>query len=147
MSIQSAKLLLSIAGEYGVASELSKRHFNVSITYGNAKAVDIILCGEDANGIPTYKTVEVKTSRNKRIVTSFFQKYGDKTVKHPDYWVIVYIDKDNVSHYYVLTHQEMGEVQMRRNNMNNWGPVKNGVDNIIITNISTFENQWDKIKF
>ena len=135
------KYLLSMAGEYGVCSEISKRGINALITMGNAKAVDIFAV--KPNG--TVKTIEEKTTRGTRFVTGFFQKYYDKSKPHPDYWVLVYIDKNNVSHYYVLTHQEMGNVQMQRNNMSKWAEVPRGVDNVLLSNVKQFENQWGKI--
>lgn len=141
---QSQKAKISIAGEYGVASELSKRGYNASITYGNAKAVDIIITGVN-KGAKVFKTVEVKTSCTTRIVTNFFQKYGNKSVEHPDYWIIVHIDKNMVSHYYVLTHDEMGAVQMSRNSMTSWAPVPGGCDNVLLSHIRSYEGQWDKI--
>ena len=135
------KQQLSMSGEYGVCSELCKRGLDVSLTMGNAKAIDIFVKG--SNG--TYKTIEVKTSRSKRFVTGFFQKYGDKSKLHPDYWVLVHIDKNNISHYYILTHDEMGQVQMARNGMTEWGPVEGGVDNVLLANVAAFEDQWHKI--
>ena len=65
------KTRLGLAGEFAVASELLKRGKDVNLTLGNAKAVDLFVY--DSNG--GIKTVEVKTSRNKRFVTNFFQKY------------------------------------------------------------------------
>lgn len=144
MSKPSAeKARLSIAGEYGVASELCKRGYDASLTFGNAKAVDIIIT--DLNNCNLYKTIEVKTTRSNRFVTGFFQKYGDQNTKHPDYWVLVHIDKDNISHYYILTHQEMGLVQMQRNGMTAWGPIANGCDNVLLSHIQQYEDQWEKI--
>lgn len=140
---RKSKNLLSLCGEYAVASELCKHGFNASITYGNAKAVDICVFDEDTN---IYKRIEVKTSRNDRIVTGFFQKYDYDTVQHPDYWIIVYIDENNINHFYVMTHEEMGNAQMQRNNMFEWYKV-DGVDNIRLKDIQIFENKFDKINF
>lgn len=130
-----------MTGEYYVCAELLKRGYNASITIGNAKAVDIIILMEDN----TYRKIEVKTSRNKRFVTGFFQKYYDQTITlHPDFWVFVYIDEENLSHYFILTHQEMGEVQMKRNEMDVWERIV-GCDNVLLKDIEQFENQWEKI--
>ena len=141
------KDLLAMCGEYAVASELCKFGFNASITYGNAKAVDI--CVLD-NQTGSFKRIEVKTSRDKKFVTGFFQKYylenNDKT--HPDYWIIVYIDPDHHNHFYVLTHDEMARVQMVRNGMTEWPIEKQrGVDNVLLEQISMHENRFDKISF
>ena len=138
---QTEKLRLSMTGEYYVCAELLKRGHNASITMGNAKAVDIIILMDDN----TYRRIEVKTSRNKRFVTGFFQKYYDQTIiLHPDFWILVYIDDVNQTHYYILSHQEMGEVQMKRNEMDVWERIV-GCDNVLLKDIEQFENQWEKI--
>ena len=74
------------------------------------------------------------------------QKYGDKTSNnHPDYWVLVYIDKNGQSHFYVLTHEELGEIQMKRNGMTEWEK-HDGCDNVLLRDIKHCEDRWDKIK-
>ena len=139
--IQMDKQQLGMAGEYSVCAELLKRGYNASITMGNAKAVDIVVFLQDQ----TYRRREVKTSRNKRFVTGFFQKYYDKTqTYHPDFWVLVYIDDENNSHFYVLTHEEMGDVQMKRNEMDTWEQI-NGCDNVLLRDIESFIDKWEKI--
>ena len=136
-----SKYLLGMAGEYAVCSELSKRGWDVSITFGNAKATDIIL--HLPNG--TYRRIEVKTSRTGRFVTNFFQKYYDKTLNnHPDYWVLVHIDDNYQTRFFILTHQELGGIQMKRNGMTTWGKV-DGCDNVLLRNIAVHENCWGKI--
>ena len=131
-----------MAGEYGACAELSKRGHDVSLTMGNAKATDIILF--KTNG--TFVRIEVKTSRSTRFVTNFFQKYFDKSKNnHPDYWILVHIDKQNNSHYYILTHEEMGDVQMQRNNMAEWYKVEKGCDNVLLNHVKQYENKWEKL--
>ena len=138
---QEEKHFLNLSGEYGVCSELSKRGINSSITYGNHKAADILVVNPN-----TRKTlsIEVKTTKSNRIVTGFFQKYPTPETNYPDFWVIVYINKENFSSYYILSHNEMAQVQMERNSMSTWGPVK-GVDNVLLDSIRIFENDWIKI--
>lgn len=137
----TAKYQLCMAGEYGVCSELSKRGFNVSMTLGNAKGVDVWALRKDMS----YARIEVKTTRGNSFVTGFFQKYDDiSNPNHPDYWVLVHIDANNISHYYVLTHKEMGDLQMARNGMASWGPVK-GVDNVPLRQVKKYEDDWGKI--
>lgn len=137
------RMQLCMAGEYGVASELSKRGFNVSITIGTTKAIDIII-SDPNNANRQNRYIEVKTSRNNIFVTGFFQKYYDPLLLHPDYWILVHIDKNNTSHYYILTHQEMGQLQMTRNKMASWSYI-NGVDNVLLSQLSQFEDCWSKI--
>jgi len=139
------KYRLSMAGEYAVCAELSKRGFDASITFGNMKATDIIILMPDKS----YRRIEVKTSRETRFVTGFFQKYFDITQNdYPDYWVLVHIvpsgGKDEMLNYYILTHQEMGDVQMERNNITQWQHVK-GCDNVLVKHILEYKDQWFKI--
>ena len=108
---------------------------------GCAKAVDIIIY--QGNKL---KRIEVKTSRNTRFVTGFFQKYYNRAQSnHPDYWVLVHVDTQNSFHYYILTHEEMGNVQMNRNGFSSWQQNKTGVDNVSLNDVKPFENCWDKI--
>ena len=134
------KTRLGMAGEYAVASELLRRGKDVSLTLGNAKAVDVFVYNLNSD----FQTIEVKTSKSKRFVTNFFQKYPTPSTPHPDFWVIVYIDNNNVSNFFVLTHQEMADVQMQRNNMTSWAHV-NGVDNVTLKDILPYKDQWSKI--
>ena len=139
---QIEKYRLSLVGEYAVCSELSKMGLDVSITLGNAKAVDVILFLPDNS----FRRIEVKTTRSSKFFTGFFQKYYDKTSNnHPDYWVLVYIDKNGQSHFYVLTHEELGEIQMKRNGMTEWEK-HDGCDNVLLRDIKHCEDRWDKIK-
>ena len=137
---QTERFRLSMAGEYGVCAELSKRGYDVSITMGNAKAVDVYVLTE--NGV---RRIEVKTTRSNKFVTGFFQKYFDPSQYHPNYWVLVHIDSQNNSRFFILTHQEMGDVQMQRNGKNTWEPNPGGVDNVLLKHVAKYENQWDKI--
>lgn len=142
---QSEKYLVSLAGEYGVCAELSKRGIPCSLTYGNAKAADVIVFGMQER--KTCYVVEVKTSKSTRFVTGFFQKYGDKNKQpHPDFWVIVHVNESGENQYYILTHEEMGQVQMERNKMTEWEPAPKGCDNVLLQHIQQFEGKWGIIK-
>ena len=127
-----------MAGEYGVCAELSKRGFDTSITFGNAKATDVMIFLEDKS----FRRIEVKTSRSTRFVTGFFQKYYDKLRTHPDFWVLVQIGEENISHYYILNHEQMGEVQMKRNEMDKWEKIE-GCDNVLLRDLEPFKEKWE----
>ena len=142
---QSEKYLVNLAGEYGVCSELSKNGIHCSLTFGNAKAADVIAF--DPNERKTCCVVEVKSSKTNRFVTGFFQKYGDKSKQpRPDFWVIVHVNESGENQYYILTHEEMGLVQMERNKMTEWEPVPKGCDNVLLQHIQGFEKRWGIIK-
>ena len=136
--------IIGMSGEFAVASELLRRGFQANVTFGNAKAMDIIITSNNSN---VYKIVEVKTTTGPKFVTEFFKKYYDKSVQHPDYWVLVFIDKDFTAHYYVLTHEEIGDIQMQANGKTSWEKNDDGVDNIRRSNpaLAEHKNRWDKI--
>ena len=137
---QTEKAFLSRTGEFGTLSELLKRNLDARITIGNTKAMDIQVMYPDGN----WKCIEVKTSRSKRFVTNYWQKYYDPSKVHPDYWVIVHIDENEISHYYIITHDELGAIQTKVNGCEPKDCLK-GVDNVRLTDIAKFENMWDKI--
>jgi hypothetical protein len=106
------KTLIGLAGEMRVASELLKKGFQATITFGNAKATDIIVFGENKE----FLRVEVKTSKNqKKFVTGYFPKYTDESKVSPDIWVFylpnVTSDSDG-DRFFILTHEEVGELQL-----------------------------------
>lgn len=134
-----SKLNKGICGEYAACSELLKRGYIARITEGNAKGVDIIIFKEDK----TFRKIEVKTTTEKKCITGFFQKYYDKNnPNHPDYWILVHIDENLINHYYILTHNEMALVQMKKNKMTTWQKIV-GVDGVLISEVKDYENRWD----
>ena len=142
---QETKYTLSLAGEFAVCAELLKRNLPCNLTFGNAKAADIILLGQGKERRAWI--VEVKTTNSNRFVTNFFQKYPTpQSDPHPDFWVLVRFDRDLASHYYVMTHSEMAKAQMVRNQMDKWASVV-GVDNVLLKHVVQHENRWDKIAF
>lgn len=138
---QSQKHFIGLAGEYAVCTELAKREINASLTLGNHKAIDIIATNPENNKA---HFIQVKASNTNRIVTGFFQKYITKETLHPDFWIIVNFDKERMQHFYVLTHEEMANVQMKRNGMTEWREIK-GVDNVSLNLLKEFENKFEKL--
>ncbi|MBQ9241618.1 MAG: hypothetical protein IJ165_00070 [Proteobacteria bacterium] len=147
----SEKSMLSGIGKFGTLSELLKRGLNVQVTFGNTSAVDKITIGT-INRLEiqviypdgTEKRIKVKTSRTERFVTQW-QKYRDNTDRQPDYWVIVHIDENNISHYHILTHEELGALSARRAGCSPEEMGSEGVDNVLLEHIAESENRWDKI--
>ena len=138
---QLEKHFLNLAGEYGVCAELAKYEILGSITYGMHKAADIIVVNPENK---KSFVIEVKTTKSNKIVTGFFQKYKTKETIHPDFWVIVHIDNENKSFFYVLTHNEVASIQMKANGMKEWKEII-GVDNVKIEPFLEHENKWEKI--
>lgn len=145
MKTQVSRSFLSMAGEFGVASELNKRTFHCSVTYGNSKAMDIIVLSKiDPN---KYAIIEVKTTNTNKFVTNYFQKYFNSSKQHPDFWIFVHIDSNNLqSQYYIFTHDEVCKLQMKVNKMDSIYKVV-GCDNIPLKNLKDGLNAWDKLKF
>nr|MBO6295102.1 hypothetical protein [Schwartzia sp. (in: firmicutes)] len=140
---QEKKYALSLAGEFAVCAELLKRNVPCNLTFGNAKAADIILLGQGKERRAWI--VEVKTTDSTKFVTNFFQKYPTpQSGPHPDFWVLVRFDRELASHFYIMTHSEMAKAQMRRNKMKKWASVV-GLDNVLLAQIEQHENKWDTI--
>ena len=136
------KYMLGLSGEYAVCSELLRRGKLASVTMGNAKATDIIVTNPTSG---KYIKIEVKTSQTKKFVTNFFKKYYDINMPHPDIWVLVYIDAaTNATRYFILTHQELGDIQMVRNKISSWQYSK-GCDNVLLKEVAAYENRWEII--
>ena len=138
---QTQKHFIGLAAEYSVCAELAKNQINASLTLGNHKAVDIIATNPNNNKACF---IQVKASDSTRFVTGFFQKYKKEETPHPDFWIIVHFDKNNFTHFYILTHQEMAKVQMERNGMTEWREVV-GVDNVLLDSLRGFESKFEKI--
>lgn len=142
------KTKIGLAGEYRVLSELLKRGYNASLTMGNAKATDIIVFNDKRSFI----RIEVKTSRSNKFVTGYYPKYTDPSALHPDLWVFYLPDlseKSNEDRFFILTHEEVGRLQLEvnRGNMTEKGK---GCDNIPLKQFkgieADFEDSWGKIK-
>lgn len=137
---------IGLAGEMRVASELLKKGYEASITFGNSKATDIVVFGDKNN----FLRVEVKTSKNQRnFVTGYYPKYTDKSKLSPDVWVLYLPDKEaksNGDRFFILTHEEVGELQLIVNNGIKTEKGK-GCDNIplklLLTYVDRFEERWE----
>ena len=140
---QEEKHFLNLSGEFGVCAELAKRQIYASITYGNHKSADVIVINPQTNKA---LVIEVKTTKSNRIVTGFFQKYKMPETLHPDFWIIVHIDENYTSNYFILSHAEIASIQMSRNQMKEWMHIEKGVDNILLNSLTTYKNDWDKIR-
>jgi hypothetical protein len=141
MANNTEKYFLGLAGEYAVCSELAKRNIQANLTLGNNKSIDIILVDENN----TDTTIEVKTSNKNRFVTGFFQKYKTQETPHPDFWILVTIDKTFHTRFFILSHEELAKIQMVRNKITSWAENKGGVDNVLVEHVIDFENSWDKL--
>ena len=140
---------IGLAGEMRVASELLKNGYNASITFGNAKATDIVVFGDKNR----FLRVEVKTSKNQRnFVTGYYPKYTNPSQTSPDIWVFYLPDKQARSDgdkFFILNHEEVAELQLIVNKGNKTEKGK-GCDNIplrlLLENKDKFEDRWNLFK-
>jgi|WetSurMetagenome_2_1015567.scaffolds.fasta_scaffold375033_1 hypothetical protein len=139
------KNLIGLAGEMRVCSELLKRGLSASITFGNTKATDVIVIGQNNR----FLRIEVKTSQNGRnFVTGYYPKYSNPTI-HPDIWVF-YLPCQELTttgdRFFIATHEEVGELQLCVNKGKKTEKGK-GCDNIplkfFVQSRKKFEERWD----
>lgn len=147
-SVIDMKSRIGLAGEYRVLAELLKKGYHASLTMGNAKATDIVVFDEKCS----YIRIEVKTSKNKKnFVTGYFPKYTDPASLHPDIWVLYLPEPDGKSNgdkFFVLTHEEVGDLQLKVNGGNKTEKGK-GCDNIPLKELIKLnqpEDEWGKIQ-
>ncbi|MBU0712825.1 hypothetical protein KJ762_02485 [bacterium] len=122
-----------LAGEFFVAAELLKRDFQVALTMGNAKSVDIIVQRDDTS-LPV--TVQVKTLRSSNCYL-----IGVRNVVPSQIYVFVLLRKvAQPVEYFIVSGQEMLD---RRFEI--WG--QNGGDGdfagITMGRIRPFQDRWD----
>jgi hypothetical protein len=150
-----SKEFLSLAGEYRVCSELLKRSIFATITYGNRKSVDVYAIGSRKK--PALR-IEVKTSQQKKFVTSITQKGLATSRDAPDFWVLCQIktEKDGgmSERFFVLSHREICREQRKINRRyakryeekhGHPPALGGGVDNVRLEYVEQYENAWSKI--
>ena len=121
-----------LSGEYFVAGELLRRGFNVAITMGNAKAIDLIA---EKNG-KTFP-IQVKSIYKKKNVGWPILK---SKIKRNHFYVFVNLNGDKLLHpeFFISTASEakrkIKEYSTR------------GILNMYLINNDKFKNRWDKIK-
>ena len=121
------------------------------MTFGNKKGADIFAIGMNRLSA----VVEVKASQKKTFVTGLYQKYRTQEMPRPDFWVLYCVERTDAGfceRFFVLTHQEMTEAQGERNcpgeklsYAERAERVRSGVDNVRISDVERYEDQWDKI--
>ncbi|WP_281212835.1 hypothetical protein [Shewanella insulae] len=93
-----------LAGEFFVAGELLKRNLQTSITFGNAKAIDIFAHSEES-GI-TY-TVQVKSLRSK----NYFPLKRSAIVEGHVYVFVILNKPDVAVDYFVIQGSELANAE------------------------------------
>lgn len=95
------KQLTGISGEFFVAAELAKRNFQVALTLGNAKGIDLF-----ATNQLTEKTFEIEVKTLRKKPNCFTLNF--KRVKSEKIFIFVYLNEIQTSpQYYILTGEEL----------------------------------------
>jgi hypothetical protein len=84
------KQLTGISGELFVAAELAKRNFQVSLTFGNAKGIDLFATNQITEEV---FEVEVKTLRKKPNCFTL----NTKRLKPKKVFIFVYLNQKGIS--------------------------------------------------
>ena len=127
-----------IACEYYVAGELSRMGYNVSLTFGNTKSIDLLVEKDDVTLAIQVKGIQ----RTKSICWNF-----DKTkVKANILYVLVNLHADAIEEkpeFYILTSKEMIE---NFRNTPTQGETRTYLDYKRIKDDLEFKNNWEKIE-
>lgn len=104
LSRQAGKYHLSLAGEFLVAGELQRRQVSAAVTYGNAKAADVVAFSRDGNRAVV---IEVKSSAKGSWVVG-----GVVPPPTSQPWVFVEIPQDELAspQYFVLLQDELHRI-------------------------------------
>jgi hypothetical protein len=94
--------ITGLSGEFFVAAELLKRNFQVSLTLGNAKSIDLIAIHQE-NGRPPYQ-IQVKTLRKG---PSCFTLYSSN-INEEHIYIFVYLNAiGQAPDYFIMNGHEL----------------------------------------
>lgn len=123
-----------LAGEFLVAGELARRGYDVSITFGNAKSVDIYAGTKEG-----VKKVDAKAGRGK----TNWPTQGKEHIKEDVYYVFVYLGSpreinQNVSaEYFVVLGKDL------KDKVVSWaGGTRHGV---LYKSVRNYKDGWTKL--
>ena len=121
-----------LSGEYFVAGELLRRGFNVAITMGNAKAIDLIA---EKNG-KTFP-IQVKSIYKKKNVGWPILK---SKIKQKHFYVFVNLNADKLEEpeYFICTAAEAKSKVKEYSTR--------GILNMYLINNDKYKDRWDKIE-
>ena len=119
-----------LAGEYFVAGELYRRGYNVGMTIGNAKAIDMFAEKKDHIIAIQVKTVLSRKSGNWTI--------GKKDVKKNVVYIFVNLNNTEAPEYYICRSREVKEKIKSFKN-------RSGLYISKLRN-DKYSNRWDKLK-
>jgi hypothetical protein len=124
---------VKLSGELYVASELSRRGFNVGLTVGNVENIDLLA---EKNG--NHFSIQVKSVRRRQ--NNSFQIRNDQIIENC-WYIFVNIDSENLGTYECAI---MTPVEVRENLRMPSDSRRNGL-RVSILNNRNFINRWDRI--
>lgn len=124
--------LSGLAGEFFVAAELLKRGIQTSVTFGNAKAIDLL--AHNPHTSDSY-TVQVKTLRRR----NFVPIAHDRVEAKHTYVFVILNGPEQAVRYFIVPGKELAENPERFGSSfkaQTFPGIKPGV-------LDEFENRWD----
>ncbi len=122
-----------IASEFLVAGELARRGYNVTLTMGNTKAIDLLI---EKNGI----LIPVQVKGIQRTASICWNISLNKIQGHSVMYVLVNLHSDTMDQpeYFILTEEDV---------VGNFKPTKSGRDYLDykLACRLNFKNRWEKI--
>ena len=127
-----SKTHTGIASEFFVAAELARRNFNVTLTFGNTKAIDLLVEKDDK-----LFSVQVKGIQRKK---SICWNLSIKKIKETYLYVFVNLNSDTfeVPEFFILTGLEALKFVKPTNTGRDY------IDYNFLKNQTDSANRWDK---
>ena len=143
------KEIISLAGEYAVASEVCRRGYYAQVTYGKCKNVDILAVNLE-NGKSVL--IEVKTKwgsvwpwikgikgSNKLLI--FVDYQGKKDLERPDFYIL---DENDWMNFVQACVKRTPGLEIKGGYMPVWHDGKKGIP-IRPKDITKYKEQWEKL--
>jgi hypothetical protein len=123
-----------LSSEYFVAAELYRRGYNVGITMGNAKGIDILAEKDEAQFI-----IQVKGIQSKKSICWNLKRDG---IKPPYFYIFVNLSVNTMSppEYFILTSEEAkSELKLTKSG-------RDYIDrNALLKKQELYLSRWDKL--
>jgi len=148
---QSDKSFIQMAGEFGVASELSRRRIHAYVTYGTNKSADIFALNESGEHVIK---IEVKSTVGDKWPLSGRVGRGEPSPRI--IWVFVSIPKlgsTGGAEYFIVSDEEVHEIYAkgrrayveRHSKKHGRDPEGPGVPQLSKQDVSAHKDKWEKI--
>lgn len=136
MSSQKRKYQTQWASQFYAAAELTRRGYLVSMTFGNAPAVDLVVVSP--NNVPFLVDVKGQSTRNFWLIQS-------REVRDDFYFILVYLAKQKQPTYYILTCKEMivERNKYKQHIIETKGNYRDDLGGMNWSEANKYENRWE----